>query len=366
VVAVSTVAVTGARGQLGVRVCERIAADPGLHQLRRIDVVPPDGALSELVEGVDTLIVLGDTTGPETDGTGAAGLDLELVGGLLDAARAAGVCRLVVVSSAMVYGAWPDNPVPLTEDAPMRPVPQLAFAVQRAELERMAEAWASGSPERTAVRLRPCVAVSEHTSDWLGRSLWQTGAMGSDDLGPPAQYVHLDDLAAAVDLARRAPLEGPCNVAPDGWIAPEDLRALASPAARLRLPSDLAVRLARLRWRMGLTPTPPEVLPYTVHPWVVANDRLRAAGWEPSHTNEEALVVGVRAGPWATMTPRRRQELALGAVGAMTAVAGAGAVAVVARSRRRGPRRTGTSWPLGTGRPRRRPSAISRMGRRPG
>ncbi|MBV9042245.1 MAG: hypothetical protein JOZ68_14660, partial [Acidimicrobiia bacterium] len=44
--------------------------------------------------------------------------------------RAAGsdVGRVVYLSTAMVYGAWPNNPVPLTEDAPMRPNPDFAFA----------------------------------------------------------------------------------------------------------------------------------------------------------------------------------------------------------------------------------------------
>src|SRR3546814_11358477 len=83
------------------------------------------------------------------------------------------------------------------------------------------------------------------------------------------------------------------------------------------LPERVALRVASLRWRAGLAPTPPELLPYTVHPWVVANDRLRADGWEPTSSNEEAYVGAHRAGPWATLSPRRRQELALGGAGAL-------------------------------------------------
>src|SRR4051794_14153036 len=40
---------------------------------------------------------------------------------------------VVYVSSAMVYGAWPNNPVPLTEDAPMRPNPGFGYATAKAE-----------------------------------------------------------------------------------------------------------------------------------------------------------------------------------------------------------------------------------------
>ena len=51
---------------------------------------------------------------------------------------------------------------------------------------------------------------------------------------------------------------------------------------RVALPARLARALIRL---------PNGLLPYTVHPWVVANDRLRAAGWTPTFTNEEALLL---------------------------------------------------------------------------
>jgi nucleoside-diphosphate-sugar epimerase len=334
---VTVVAVTGARGPLGRRVCHLVANDPALTQLRRIDVLPtgPGDELKRLLEGVDTLVLLGSATGPELDGTGSAEVDVEDAHGLLDSAGSAGVQHLVVLSTAMVYGAWADNPVPLTEEATLRPVPSLCFAVERAEIERLVHEWRGGHPGVTASILRPCVAVSPETSTWMGRSLWQTGAVRSDDLEPPAQFVHLDDLAAAVDLARRERLDGPFNVAPDGWIAPDQLRELAPPSSRLRLPAPVASRLAGWRWRLGLTPTPPEVLPYTVHPWVVANDRLRAAGWVPGHSNEEAFVAGVRAGPLSTMNPRRRQELALGVVGGAVALAVGGAVFAVVRGRRR-------------------------------
>jgi hypothetical protein len=151
---------------------------------------------------------------------------------------------------------------------------------------------------------------------------------------PPAQFLDVDDLAAAVDLARRARLDGPRNVAPDGWVDGDTARALAGGVPRVRLPERLALRLAGWRWRAGLGDTPPALLPYTVHPWVVANDRLRADGWSPTSTNEEAYVTHHRAAPWATVSPRRRQELALAGSGLALVGAAAGVVSVLRRRRR--------------------------------
>ena len=91
------------------------------------------------------------------------------------------------------------------------------------------------------------------------------------------------------------------------------------------LPEAVATRVQRLRWRLGVVSSPPGVVPYVSQPWVVANDRLRAAGWQPRWSNEEAFVAADRPGVLATMSPKRRQELALAVAG--TALVG-GAVAV--------------------------------------
>jgi hypothetical protein len=68
---------------------------------------------------------------------------------------------------------------------------------------------------------------------------------------------------------------------------------------------------------------------------VVANDRLTATGWTASNSNEEAYVAGHEARAIETISPQRRQELALGAVGVVLAAAGAGVVALVRRRRGR-------------------------------
>lgn len=341
----SVVAVTGANGPLGRRVCERALADPDVVKLVRTDAIPGAGLnddeavgeLTRLLEGVDTLVHLGASLGPELDGTGSADVDVEGTARLLEAAGAVGVRRVVVLSSAMVYGAWPNNPVPLTEDHPLRPNPTLPFAVAKAEVERLVAEWRDAHPDATVTVLRPTIALAEESAPWMGRSLWATGAVQTDDLEPPAQFVHLDDLADAVDLARRGQIDGVYNVAPDGWIPPEQRRALAGPAAHVRLPERVASKVASWRWRLGLTPTPPELLPYTIHPWVVANDRLRQAGWTPRHSNEETFVAGHPPGPFADLNARRRQDLALAAValGALGVVGGLAAVLVRWRRRAR-------------------------------
>jgi nucleoside-diphosphate-sugar epimerase len=263
--------------------------------------------------------------------------DVDVARHVLDAAGSAGVPHVVLLSSATVYGAWPNNPVPLTEAATLRPNPGFAFAAERAEIERLAGEWRDDHPGSTVTVLRPVRCAAVDLADWLVTALRPVPAVPENADEPPVQFVHLDDLAAAVDLGRRQRLDGAFNVAPDGSIPGDQVRSLTGAPLKVPLPERLAGRLVSWRFRWGIGQTPPELLAYTLHPWVVANDRLRAAGWSATVTNEEACVDAHEAGRWATMSPRRRQELALG--GAAVAVLGlaAGGTLLVRRwLRRRG------------------------------
>jgi hypothetical protein len=66
----------------------------------------------------------------------------------------------------------------------------------------------------------------------------------------------------------------------------------------------------------------------------VANDRLKAEGWAPTVTNEQAYVEGTEAKWWTMISPKRRQEVTLGGLGALLAGIGAGVWRGVRRAQR--------------------------------
>jgi nucleoside-diphosphate-sugar epimerase len=341
------VVVTGAAGRLGAKVVallreldpvpEVVAIDlvagtvPGV-TYRRADLVTAD--LAPLVEGADAVIHLASVFGPvlESEQIDQA-VEVTLARRVLEAADKAAVGQVVLMSSATVYGPWANNAVPLTEDAPMRPHPDLALAVQKAEIERLAAEWAHDHPGSVVAALRPVTVVQTGTSGWLAQALRATASLPPGE-ETPIQYVHLLDVASAVVAVWQHRLAGPVNVAPHGWLTPTE-RAALDPVPRVRLPERLALAVADWRWRLGLAPTAPGILAYARHPWVVANDRLTATGWEPSHSNEEAYVTGHEARAIETISPQRRQELALGAVAAGGAAVVAGVGALVRHQRRR-------------------------------
>ena len=57
-----------------------------------------------------------------------------------------GATHLVLVSSAMVYGAWANNPVPMTEDAVLRPDVEFVYARQLATVEQWPTSGGRSNP----------------------------------------------------------------------------------------------------------------------------------------------------------------------------------------------------------------------------
>ena len=320
------VLVAGADGPLGVRVLALARDDDDIEV-----VTPGDGSNGD--GGVDVIVHLGsgdhDRLARRRQNI-TEGVDRTLAEAIN---RDAG--HLVLVSSAMVYGAWPNNPVPLTEDAILRPDVEFVYARQVAAAEAMADRWRRLRPGRTVAVLRPVVTMAAEGVSQLAASLAAGLGQSFAEEDPPAQFLHLDDLAAAVALAVGSRLDGVFNVAPDGWIAGERVRALSGQPPRIQLPERQAEVLAALRWRFQRGPIPPGLRSYTRAPWVVANDRLKAAGWAPTVTNEQAYVEGTEEKWWTMITPKRRQELSLGAMVAGVVVALVAAALGIRRWRRR-------------------------------
>jgi nucleoside-diphosphate-sugar epimerase len=341
------IAVTGASGLLGQRLLpllERAGFDGivgfdvreparrarGL-QFHLVDIGGTD--LQPRLEGVDTIVHLAAIVGAVPDDALLHRVNVEGLRRILVAASAVGARKVVRASSAAVYGAWPNNPVPLSEEAPLRPNPGYAPAAHDAECERMLVEWAAEREGRVATRLRIAPVVGPGAQTLFANVVLGRPPVIVRGAAPPVQAVHVDDASAAIALAARDDLDGAYNVAADGWLSAEEAAALvprnrAIPA----VPYDVARRVLGALWASGLGEAPPSVLPYLVHPWVIANDRLKLAGWTAAHTNEEALLL-------ATPAPSNiMPAVAAGGMAVASAAAAAGAVVIARRrrSRRRG------------------------------
>ena len=323
-----TVAVlTGADGALGRRVAALLADDRSIEVMTRDVGLPATGDLPPSTNGsspdelvtADVLVDLGssdyDRRALQRESA------TEFAAASLALADELSTDQVVFVSSAMVYGASSGNPVPLTEESVLRPDVEFVFGRQLASAEELVDQWRLDRPGRATSVLRPAVALAAGRQSRLASALVSGLGQRFAEEDPPSQFLHLDDLASAVALSIRSGLDGVYNVSPDGWVAGDRVRALSGERPRLPLPERLREVLGRLRWRFMRGPIPPGLRPYTRDPWVVSNGRLRANGWVPTVTNEQAYVEATEAPWWAMVSPKRRQELALVGGGLLVSLA---------------------------------------------
>ena len=338
---------------------ERSASADGVGVVDGCDDAGFDTALA----GARTLVHLERQACPHPDHQASAWETTRLV----EAAEVAGVDHVVVLSSAAVYGAWPGNPVPLTEEIPVRPNPGAAFASEKAEVERRWAAWAEGADARAVTVLRPAIVVGDDAEQWFAVALRAVTRWGIGEGDGPIQFVHVEDVASAVALAVDRRLDGAYNVAPEGWLGGEEVQVLTGTPLRLPVPPALAGAMARWCWSRGLGGVAPELVPYATHPWVVAGDRLRAEGWEPVHSGAETLVEAYPATPWTRFAARTRRVLSLGGGAALGVGVPVATVALVRRRRRRRPSQdAGVSLRAAVSRAGRRASSVLRRAAPPG
>ena len=203
----------------------------------------------------------------------------------------------------------------------------------------------------TPARPSPCCGRRRRwpraTPGWLAPMLAAVRGVpvGEDD--PPGQFVHLDDLAARGRRRRRAA----ASTAPSTSRPRLDRRRGAAGAAG-RPPAAAARAASPSGWRRGgggpgMSPTPPGLLPWTCHPWVVASDRLRAAGLGAGAHQRGGLRRrpprrrrGRRCRPAAARSsPSARRPSPLGVAVGVAVAAAAGSAAGAADRRARGVRR---------------------------
>ena len=312
---------------------------------READVRSPDlvGALAgctavvhAVVPDVPGLPVEGAATGGRPDVDDALERLVEGARTVVTAAAAANVPRVVLVTSAMVYGASSDNPVPLDEDAEPRAVNDGPAIGALLDVEETATKARGVHPGLRVTVVRPALLVGPGVDSLLTRHFEAPRLLVVKDSHPHWQFCHVDDLVAALELAAVGAVEGSVTVGCDGFLTQAEVEEVTG-LRRIELPARIAYGTAERLHRLGMTPAPASELAFTAEPWVVPSTRLRAAGWQPAYDNRAALAALVDERARRPATGRRLgRDATLGAAGATVAVLGTAAVVRQIRRQRRG------------------------------
>jgi nucleoside-diphosphate-sugar epimerase len=247
---------------------------------------PGDPAFAEALAGVDTLVLFPLIDAADRNEEGRRARVLEGTRRSLEAA--AGAATLVLWSSGVVYGAHPDNPVPIPETQPARPNPEFPAAGILAESERVALDATLGDGS-TVVVLRGAGVWAPAWGTFLARSLMAPAMVGVRGQDPPLQALAPADAVSALVLATSGRLQGVYNVAPDDWVGAKEA-ARAAGRRRIEVPQRVAQSTTERLWQAGMSAATAGELAFQTHPWVLDNARLRSAGWAPTRSSAEAFA----------------------------------------------------------------------------
>jgi nucleoside-diphosphate-sugar epimerase len=211
-----------------------------------------------------------------------------------EAARAAGVRQLVHLSSIGTYAAAPGRTVDESWDN--TGIPTSSYSVDKAACEALLDGFEA---DLAVARVRPTLVLHEDAAGeisryFLGR-LVPVSVLRSPvlRLGPwPAalavQFVHADDVAAALELIVRTGAVGAFNVASDPPVDRDVFRDLFGGVGP-SLPKPVLRAAADLSWRLHLQPTDAGWIDLAFGLPLIASDRLRGLGWAPSRPGPEVL-----------------------------------------------------------------------------
>ncbi len=350
------VAVTGAARGLGQQLAVRLAASDRIAKVVAIDdhrgdatgvtwrvLDVRDPALGGRLTGLDVVVHTDLDLSPDSEPRARRAFNVRGAQTVLTAAAAGGVGRVVLVTSAMVYGARPENPVPLAETAPLEETaplgadPDGSVAGDLLEIEHLAERSPRAHPGMAVTVVRPAALVGGGVDTFVTRHFEAPRLLTVKGCAPRWQFCHLDDLVGALELAAAGEVTGAFGVGCDGWLEQEQLEELAG-LRRIELPAGLTFGTVQRLHRAGITPAPVTDLNFVVYPWVVDCQQLRAAGWRPQYDNAAALqaLLDERAGRHAVAGRRLdKKEATITAAAGTVAVIGTAAIVRHAVRRRR-------------------------------
>jgi UDP-glucose 4-epimerase len=300
------VAVTGASGYIGERIVERLLAEPSIERVIGIDIrrSPIEHEkLTSIVRDVtdpldtlfrrtrvDTVVHLAFVLRQLRDREASHRVNIGGASNVLWACEAAGVSRIILMSSSTVYGPHPDNEELLIEDAPLRPPPEFDYANDKVTVEWFYRNYGEQRRRTQVSILRGSIVMGPMVDNFITQALNKPMliAVGRDD--PEMQFVHEEDLTEILWRFVSESHPGTFNVAGPGTIAWSDVVKMAHKRL-LRFSAPVAYGITNLTWRLRLQNDAPGVgLDYIRWPWTVNTARIeKELNFKFKHTSRDAV-----------------------------------------------------------------------------
>lgn len=193
---------------------------------------------------------------------------------LLDDCERYNVKKVVLLSSANVYGADPNNPVYITEDYPLRVTQRYSEVSDKVEFDSYCRSWMYKHSEVNTIILRPCHVIGSHVRNNLTSYLrlkYIPIPLGFD---PMIQVIHEIDMARAIVASLRYDHSGIYNVVGSGELPLTEIINIVggTPIPVLHV---LGYSALKALWWLGIGPLPAPQIEYLMYPCVIDGSRFQ-------------------------------------------------------------------------------------------
>jgi UDP-glucose 4-epimerase len=200
------------------------------------------------------------------------------------------VRKFVFKSSAHYYGCEQDDPSFFTEDTRRPHPPRSLLEKDIMEAERAVADFAVRCPDATVTILRFCNGLGPSLDTSHSRLLSLPAVPIILGFDPRYQFIHEDDIVAALDHAARHDLPGVYNAAGDGVLVLSEVLDLLDKRSLPILPPWGTGLAAGVMGRLPGLKLTPEMLRQLRFGRGLDNRKLKAAGWTPRHTTRETVM----------------------------------------------------------------------------
>lgn len=303
---IKRVTVTGASGYVGTQLIRLLETLDDVDHILATDIRPPKKQFSgkvdfvhhDMTEPMDDLLLEHDIEAvahlafilkPSRDHWRTRNINAGGAASVLQSCLNAGVRHMVCFSSTTVYGAHPDNPPLLTEESPIRPVNGFRYGESKAAIEEFLQGFMTPDSGMTMSVLRSCPVIGPNADNFVAKSLSGRVLVAVGGYNPPMQFLHEDDMTAALAYCLLNRVDGVYNVGGSGSITWEEMATIRG-RRLLRMPAAILYGLTRLTWALRLQNSSPACgLDFIRYPFVASTEKLeREHGLKAKKTSREA------------------------------------------------------------------------------
>ena len=316
------IAVTGASGYIAGLLIERLVGLQSVERVLATDIRPSRVGQLPKVEflrqdvgdpfpdlfvgrELDAVVHLAYILNPGHKRLKARRVNVQGTVNLLEACARGGVGHILYLSSTSVYGAYPDNPELLSEDAPVRPLKGFQYSEDKAEAEGLLAQFAALHQGVTVTVLRACPVLGPHADNFISRAFLRSILVAVNGYDPPMQFLHEDDLVENLLWCITERPAGTYNLAGDGTVRWSEMAGMLG-RRLLSMPAPVLYALAALGWRLRLQSESPACgINFIRYRWTADTEKAkRELGAGFRYTSRQAWEAFARATETAALSQR--------------------------------------------------------------